>query len=286
MSTVDPAAARRERFERHRGTTGAALAAVFSGLVLVVTGAVVGFGFASFLDTFRLMELNSVFSTWESEMSPPFIWLPVGIIASIVAWSLYSTWNHRFSGDASRFVGIGPLTLLTIGLVIGVGIGCTAWTAPDAVGVRIDPEFGEHEPWGAGAWVFYAAQWWLPALFAVLAIAFLLLGIAGRRRAAARHDLVANLLATGRRTQGSVTESTVPSSEASRMIFTLTVTFTDAGGVDRWVQRAVKYRTADVPPVGAPVSVLYDPSAPGDESRIFFTTGTASAPRDFLAHEL
>lgn len=286
MSTVDPAAARRERFERHRGTTAAAIATVLSGVLVVATGAVAGFGFAGFLDTFRLMELNSVFSTWESQMSSPFIWQPIGVVASIFSLWLYSTWNHRYTGDRSRFAGVGPLTLLTVGLTGGVWIGCLSWTAPDQVGMRIDPTFGEHEPWGAGAWIFYSAQWWLPALFALFALAFFLLGIGGRRRAARRRELVAHLMVSGRRAQGSVTESAVPSSEASRMIFSLTVTFTDLSGTDRWVKRVVKYRSTEVPRVGAPVTVVYDPSAPGDESRIFFTTGSASAPEDLLAHEV
>ena len=285
MSTVDPAAARRERFERHRGTTGAAVAAVFAGVLIIVTGAVAGFGFAGFLDTFRLMELNSVFSTWESQMSSPFVWLPIGIVASIFSWWLYSTWNHRYTGDRMRFAGVGPLTLLTAGLAGGVWIGCLSWTTPDQVGMQVDPTFGEHEPWGMGAWIFYSAQWWLPALFALFAVLFFLLGIGGRRRATRRRELVSRLIVSGRRVQGSVTESTVPSSEASQMIFSLTVTFTDLSGTDRWVKRVVRYRTTEVPPVGAPVTVLYDPSTPGDESRIFFTTGPASDPEDFLAHE-
>lgn len=285
MSTVDPAAVRRERFERHRGTTAAAVAAVFSALLLVAAGAVVAYGFAGFLDTFRLMELNSVFSSWESEMGLPHLWLPVGIFAAIGAWALYSLWNHRFSGDTSRFVGVGPLTLLAAGLTIGIWVGCRAWTAPDQVGMEIDPTFGEDEPWGAGAWIFYASQWWLPALFAVIAVAFFLLGIAGRRRGAARRELVRTLLGTGRRTQGVVTESALPSGESARVIFTLVVKFTDLLGTDRWVKRVVKYRTAAVPPVGAPITVLYDPAAPGDESRIFLASGAAAAPEDFLDHE-
>ncbi|GLU89621.1 DUF3592 domain-containing protein [Agromyces sp. NBRC 114283] len=286
MSTIDPAAARSERLERQRGSTGAALAAAAFALLLVATSAVIGYSFAGILDTFRLMQLNSVFSNWESQMPDTTFGLPIGIFATIAAWALYAKWNHRFTGDTTRFVGVGPLTLVLLGLAIGLWLGCSAWTAPDQPGTRIDPTFGEHEAWGAGAWIFYAAQWWLPALVGVLAVAAYFAGVAGRRRSAGRTALIERMLVTGRRAPGVVTESTLPSGEASSVLFTLTVKFTDLNGTDRWVKRTVKYRTAEVPPVGAPVTVLYDPANPGDTSRIFLASGPAETAADFRRNEL
>ncbi|MCM3656270.1 DUF3592 domain-containing protein [Agromyces mediolanus] len=285
MSTIDPAAARRERLERQRGSTGAALAAAAFALLLVATSAVIGYSFAGIFDTFRLMELNSVFSNWESQMPNTAFGLPIGILTTIAAWAFYAKWNHRFTGDSSRFVGVGPLTLVLAGLAIGLWIGCAAWTAPDQPGMQIDPTFGEDEVWGVGAWIFYAAQWWLPALFGVLAIAAFFAGVAGRRRSAGRTALIERMLVTGRRARGVVTESTLPSGEASSVLFALTVKFTDTSGTDRWVKRVAKYRAAEVPPVGAPVTVLYDPAAPGDTSRIFVSSGPAETAADFRRNE-
>ncbi|MGX5697627.1 hypothetical protein ACWKWP_15620 [Agromyces soli] len=286
MSTIDPAAARRERLERQQGSLGAALAAAFSGLLLVATGAMTAYGFAAFLDQFRIMSLNSVFSTWDSQMGSPFPWLPIGIVGSIVAWALYVRWNHRYSGTTARFVGPGPLSVLLIGLVGGLWFGCLSWTAPDEVGTAVDPTLGEDEPWDAGAWIFYTAQWWLPIGFTVLALAAFTAGMLGRRARTARGELLDRLLISGRRAEGVVTESTTPSGEASWNIFSLTVKFTDLTATDRWVTRAVKYRSAEVPPVGAPMTVLYDPSAPGDESRIFLASGPATTADDFRRNEL
>ena len=285
MSTLDPAAAHRDRLERQKGSTGAALAAVLFALLLVATGALAAYALAGILDTFRLMELNSVFSNWNSEMPGTTFLLPVGIVASIAAWALYAKWNHRFSGDATRFVGVGPLTLLLAGLAIGLWIGTASWTAPDQVGMQIDPTFGEDEVWGVGAWIFYAAQWWLPGLFGLLAVAAYFAGLGARRRSAGRSALIERMLLTGRRAPGVVTESTVPSGDSAWVLFSITVKFTDLSGTDRWVKRNVKYRTAEVPPVGAPVTVLYDPSNPGDTSRIFFASGPAATAADFRRNE-
>lgn len=287
MSTIDPAEVRRARAERGRGSLGAALLAVLGALLVVVTGAIAGYAVAVFLDQFRIMELNSVFSSWDSDLDPMTLaWVaPLGVFASIFAWSLYADASRRYLGRPG-FSVVGPLTLWLVGAALGVWCGCANWTDPDAVGIAVDPAFGDDETWGFGAWTFYWAQLWLPALVALLALASLVIGIAARAGKRGRDATVAELLASGRRAEGVVTATVGPSTEAGRVAGEWTVKFTDLHGQDRWVARLGAFPAASPPAVGERVTVLYDPASPGAVKRIFLARGTGTTIDDFTQHEL
>lgn len=164
-----------------KGGSKALRALLLWGLVALLTTGMVGFAIGGVFDQFRIVSLNSVFSTWDTNipLAVRGVALPLGIFASIFTVGQYGKWNHRYTGDNRSYTVAGPLTLILVGLAGGTWITTTMWVEPDAVGTTVDPVFFRDEPWGWGTWCLYAAQWRLPGMFATLAV----VSYAGRSRA-------------------------------------------------------------------------------------------------------
>jgi hypothetical protein len=70
---------------------------------------------------------------------------------------------------------------------------------------------------------------------------------------------------------GEVTAASTPSGQSESSPLPWTARFTDAHGTDRWVGRVGVLPIAEVPSAGDTVTVLYDPTAPGDDTSVFVT---------------
>lgn len=284
MSLTDPLESERQNAAGFRGSPGALAATAVFGLCGVLAAGILGFGIGGVFDQFRVMTLNSVFGNWDSEVPLALrtFAIPVGILACIVCLSQYSKWNHRYTGRATYFAFVGPLTLVLFGLAAGTWVATTLWTAPDAVGIAADPFFHDDEPWGVGAWIMYAAQWWLPGALALLGVLSLIGGITSRRYRARDTGLAAELLRSGALVDAEVVASPLPASDAARIGGYVTARFDDASGDSRWVKCAVLLPRSEIPAVGAFRPLVFDPSDPGNPKRIFFSPTGRLDPGDFL----
>ncbi|WP_029608147.1 hypothetical protein [Leucobacter chromiiresistens] len=283
MSLVDPQEAARRDHARHRGTASALIATICFGVLALAAATVLGFAVGGVFEQLRVMSINSVFGSWETETPIAFrAWgLPLGILGLIVTLGLYGTWNHRYSGRSDFFVIVGPLTIVLAGLTVGTWLASTMWAAPDAVGVAVDPVFGQNETWGIGAWALYAGTWWLPGLFALLTVLSLIGRVLAARRRERNGRVVEQLLARGVRTEAEITQAPLPEPSASRMIAPLVARFSDSEGVSRWVACTAALRTRDVPAVGARRPLVFDPADPGDVQRIFLSPAGGTDPSSF-----
>lgn len=101
---------------------------------------------------------------------------------------------------------------------------------------------------------------------------FLLLGCLGiigarARRNAARRE--ADVMRTGTMTPARVTDKGYVSfSDSAKILTTVTFTFHDAGGVQRWVQRALLITAAEPVVDGQETMLWYDPTDPGNDKKI------------------
>jgi hypothetical protein len=191
VSLIDPREAELRKKPDYRGSSVALTATLLSGLGALLAVAVLGFGAGGLFDQVRVMSVNSVFGNWETHIpvAARGLAIPLGILGTILLLGLYSKWNHRYTGRSDHFAILGPLTIVLIGLTLGVWASTTMWVEPDAVGVALDPKFGDDEPWDAGAWILYTAKWWLPGILAVLTVLSLVarfIGLRARKRDAAR----------------------------------------------------------------------------------------------------
>lgn len=259
------------------------MATVVWGLLSLIAASVMGFAVGAIFDQVRVVNINSVFGTWQTQIPVAFRgWgLPVGILASLICLGQYSTWNHRYSGRDKGHVAIGPISIILIGLAVGTFVATTMWTQPDAVGVAVDPTFSRDEPWGWGEWVLFAGQWWLPGLLALLAVLSYVArvrALAKRRRDDAR---IQQLLRAGVLVDAEIMQAPLPAHGASRMAASLVAKFTDASGADRWVTTMVLIAPRDVPAIGDTRPLVFDPARPGDADRIFLSPTGGTSVGDF-----
>ena len=283
MSLIDPREAEARKTADLQGTPAALAATIVAGLCVLLSAALIGFAAAAVFDQFRITSINSVFSSWDTRI-PVAVrgWgLPLGIIASIFSTAQYAKWNHRFTGRSTSFAGLGPLTIVLLGLTAGIWLATTLWTEPDAVGVAVDPTFSRDEPWDVGGWVLYSAKWWLPGLFALLTVLSLVGRVASGRQRSRRSAIVEELIRTGALVDAEVLEAPLPAAEASRMAAALLVSFTDRQRSTRFVRCTALLRPSELPPVGAHLPLLFDPAASGDVKRIFLSPTGGTSPEDF-----
>ncbi|GAD34122.1 metal-dependent amidase/aminoacylase/carboxypeptidase [Microbacterium sp. TS-1] len=283
MSLLDPREAARREQAKFRGATSALVASLIWGILSVAAAGVVGFAIGGIFEQLRAVNVNSVFGTWDTGI-PVAVrgWgLPVGILLLLVCIGQYGKWNHRFSAREKGYAAIGPLTIILAGLAIGTWVATTMWIAPDAIGVAVDPTFGQNEPWGVGEWILYAGQWWLPGLLALLAVLSYIArvrALATRRR---NNAVISRLLASGSRVEAEIVEAPLPAHDASRMAASLVAKFTDAVGTDRWVTTMVLIAPREVPAVGDTRPLVFDPADPGDTTRIFLSPTGKTGVDDF-----
>jgi hypothetical protein len=181
-----------------------------------------------------------------------------------------------------------PAVTVPIGLVLTVA-GLVAWTR---VGVRHGGGLG----WGLAAVALGAAGGVLVS--AQLhgstplraAVAAGLVGLAGllvvvsvaasaaRRRAVQSEEHVRS---TGTRTTATVTDAgSTHFGESRRLLTTVTFTFTDSQGVQRWVRRPMVVHVDAPVAAGRESTLWYDAADPGDDRRI----AVEIAPRRALGH--
>ncbi|GGZ22284.1 hypothetical protein GCM10010387_14300 [Streptomyces inusitatus] len=160
--------------------------------------------------------------------------------------------------------------VVAVGIALGFFFGARSfWTPAPEPGVFVDASGLPGEEWGAAAWLAWTSRYWVPALLlsvAVLRIVLSLLYERVRRRRAAR---TREVLATGRRTRGEVTEAAATGTEImGRPRIRFVVKFTDHTGIDRWVTKTGLFDRAAPPRPGDRAVVWFDPAAPGDERAI------------------
>ncbi|WP_223690950.1 DUF3592 domain-containing protein [Leifsonia poae] len=284
MSTLDPAEFRRRKGGPKRGDPGVLTLALVAGALEFVAAAVLGYGVAWLLDGFRIVQLNSVFASWESTMPATSAVLPVGVLAGALFAVAYHRGARVFAGDGRAGL-VSAATIATVGASAGIALGCALWTAPLTVGVATDPVQGADLPWGPWEWVWYSAEFWLPVLAGVVALGAVLLSIRTAVERRSRDALVGALLVSGVRVTGVVTAADAGdrSTGAYRRV-PVTISFVDRSGAKRWVTRQGTFPAARVPRVGAAVTVLYDPDAPDDRARLFVAFGPGGAVADFTHH--
>jgi len=288
MSLTDPKDVAADRNRRLQGSGHALAATILWGLAGLAAAAILGFGIGGFFDQLRIMSINSVFSDWDGgiPVAVRSTALPVGILASIIALSAYSTWNHRYTGRATFYALLGPASIVTLGLAAGVLISVPLWATPAAVGVAVDPVFHEDEAWGFGAWIMYAGIWWLPGIFLALALASIVTRLRAQRYRRRNSDLAAELLANGRLVDAEVTSSpqlTAEAMSATRAGVSLTFTFDDGHGARRWVTCLALLPSREVPTEGDSRPLVFDPRTPGDVKRIFVSPTGDLDPSAFVA---
>ncbi|MEL7977773.1 DUF3592 domain-containing protein [Isoptericola sp. F-RaC21] len=279
MSTTDPHLARRDLDGGRRA--GGLLALVLTGLLLLAAGGAAGYAVAAFFDTFRDMNINSVFSDAESSML--LGWgAPVAVVGSLVAFGLHGNARRAWFGSGGENRGIGQGTVWGLGMVAVLWWATlTQWVRPDQVGVAVDPTFGQDEAWGVGEWIWYTMQWWLPGLITLVVLynALPVRRTAEDRRRAA----VARLLTTGRRVPGEVTHvQGMAAQPGTYSILKWTFRFTDLQGQQRWVERTETFPSVAVPRVGDTVQVLFDAEHPGDRKQIFAALGDGEKAEEYV----
>jgi hypothetical protein len=210
-------------------------------VVLVVGGFLSGYGWGSF-GRFGDDELPDRFA---------IVAIPVGMLATILGSIV---WMSLVMRRADIGVGFGQAAVL---VSAAIGLLLAARIAGDSVPLVI-----------------------IGAVILVLGIAAGVLGaVAGRRRIAEAQRAV-EAMRSGTQTEAIVTDQgwTI-FSESPRILTTVTFSFVDLQGVQRWVQRPMVIHAVDPLVNGARTRLWYDPSDPGDDRRIAVEAALASPIR-------
>jgi len=248
MSTIDPVDARARREAARIGSPGAA-AGIVIGLAMIALGAVLEvralYGFA---------ELDARGGADEPPLA--VFGMIVGLPLMIAGFFVHTASSRRFTGRLLSAPGVGPVSILFVGFAGG------AW-------------------WGALSVSTTGALWLIPIGATVLALLLLLLGVTTRIRRRTRHEALDHLVAHGRITSGEIVEIPEIDPTSGGLLGSVTVMFTDAAGVDRWVTKTGQWRRQDLPKTGDPASVLFDTTAPDDTSRIWVGPPASRTAADF-----
>jgi len=228
MSTVDPAIAKRLRAARVPSNLQVGVVLA----LLLVGGFLAGYGWGGFG---WMVDVDT-----EQVNVPILVAIPVGMMLTIVAtiaWTVIVALRGDVGimyGNAAALFG-GGLGVLTVATTLGM---------PPVLPI-------------------------VAAVLLTLAAGALVLGAAAaarRRRAAQREDAAVR--------EGSVTTATVTDKgytafrESDRILTTVTFTFTDPSGVQRWVQRTMLVRSSDPVVDGQLTRIWFDPRDPSDDGRI------------------
>lgn len=279
MSTIDPQQVSEDRRAAWRGSTRGALLLMCGAGLLFVGSALGGFAFGDFFDGFRSMRLTGSIGGFGGQSD---LWLmPAATVTGLAGIALHFVAARLYTGEVLAFPVVGPATVGLFGAALGVWTGARSWTEPETVGTRTDAFDGE-DKWGTLEWVLYRADTWLPLLVLVFAVLTLLFGFSSRARRRSRRALLEQLLGSGRYAEGQVTKIPTFESSSAAGIGNWTVKFTDAWGTDRWVTRIGRFVVSDMPRRDQAVTVLYDPSAPGDDKRIFVGPVGSKSVTDFV----
>lgn len=292
MSTIDPADQQRERRRRRVGDPRILVAFIASAALMAVGAFLFGLAIATTADMLRHVLIDS---TFDDRIPFPMFW-GAGTIGYL--WMLGSIGAIGGSGFAVWLLDMyrggeqQPRILAALGTcaaAAAVVLNAPTWLEPLAVGIKLDPVFHEDDPWSVVGWIAYYADVWLPTL--VVIIAGLVVTHAIRHYGRLRRQLAARdrLLAEGRRTTGAITAATLRTSvndQGQRSIVgtDVMVKFTDDQGVDRWVARFNRDRTAILG--SGFVAVLFDPRRPGDDDLIFVAFHRDPMPAEWIGRTI
>lgn len=248
MSTVDPVAERKAREEALRGSTRGALRVLVTALMIVAGGAAISISTSGF---YQLGDNPT------NAAPPPQVFAFVAAVPLLIGGVAgHLTASRDYTGRLGQAPVIGTLPLGVIGATLG------AW-------------------WGWATLPQRDLSWIAAAALSVLSLGLIVLSVVSRARTRERARVLRELHATGAHTTGEITEIPVPDPQASTFIAPYVVKFVDQVGTPRWVTRTGYWAIAEVPVVGSPVSVLFDPSDPSDTKRIWVGPPGARTVEDF-----
>jgi hypothetical protein len=198
----------------------------------------------------------------------------LGGLASGFGWSTFASLSDEGGAepDALGIVGI------TVGMPVAI-VASILWTGVVLKRRDVGLGYGFAGFWlGAGLGILLAAQRVPQAaevlrvvgvIALVLAALLLLVGVRAARARRAALESAAVMMRTGTRTTATVSDKGYDIfRESSRILTTVTFTFTDLQGVQRWVQRPMLVTASDPVVEGRESDLWYDSSAPGDDKRI------------------
>ncbi|MFZ2563412.1 DUF3592 domain-containing protein [Corynebacterium variabile] len=282
MTTIDPAHERQLREASYPGSTTAAVRLGIHTAFTVLVGVLLGIAVGALVGQLRAMAMLGLNETseWFDNGVPLWLFvvgLVVGIPLMFAAAVNYNSWNHRYSGNPDRIIGVTAAVLAMAGVSVALWIiGMVLWPEPETFGVR------DRSEWDGAEWTVYWMKAWGPALVTAATVLMALGGATVRRNRDRRRAELEHLMATGRRVPGVVTEiSRTPSPEASKTQLNWTFSFPDDEGNTRWVERQEFFTAESHPVVGATVWVLFDPADPGNLSRIHASLTDSDDPADY-----
>ncbi|MFF2024501.1 DUF3592 domain-containing protein [Streptomyces sp. NPDC058171] len=270
MSTVDPVAVRRE--EARRATApGREGAPPGFGTWAALVGygglwALCGFGAAD-AASYPVASAYLTEDRYPVNDTPAFLWaLFGGLIAALLlgpSGGGRCTARHGPS-YAAGFAHLGGAA----GLLYGAR---RQWVRPPGEGEFVDAAGVVVGSWGVGPWIAWTARWWVPALLLVVFLLRWVRAVRGHRARQRREARAREVIRTGRRVSGEVTDVSQTGVErAGRSRLDVVVRFTDHEGRVRWVTKRA-YFGADagrLPRAGDRAVVWCDPLAPGDRRAI------------------
>ncbi|MFD7551549.1 DUF3592 domain-containing protein [Streptomyces sp. NPDC059816] len=276
MSTVDPVAVRREQARRSAapGREGAPLGfgtwaalAGYGGL-----WALCGFGAAD-AASYPVASAYLTEDRYPVNDTPAFLWaLFGGLIAALVLGP-----SGRGRCTARRATHYGPLYaagFAHLGGAAGLLYGARQrWVRPPREGEFVDAAGVVVGSWGGGPWIVWTAQWWVPALLLVVLVLRWVRAVRGHRARQRREARAWEVIRTGRRVSGEVTDVSGTGVERDgRPQLDVVVRLTDQEGRGRWVTKRAHFGAdADggrLPRAGDRAVVWFDPLAPGDQRAI------------------
>ncbi len=275
MSTVDPRILREQKAAKAQSSPSVWGVTAAVAIVHVALWALAGFGIASQEDVFRLMSVNPV-TAWGSPFENDFWMIFVGVFPA--AWlGFYLSSRLRLNLSALS-AGIAPFATGFLGLAIGAALFYPHWTPPEHVGFASG--FGADAPnslWDAGAWISYYQPYWLPAVFVLVFVAGLVLVFRFNHSAQEKQARILGVVENGTRTVGQVSEATSGTVWVNNSpLVSLTVSYTDLAGQQRWVTKRQVFTPTQVPRVGDTFTVWYDQNDPGNQKKIALAAGNIS----------
>jgi hypothetical protein len=275
MSTVDPQVARSERVAREKASGALPVLAIGVAALHLALWTLGGYGIATALDTFRLMETNQV-GAWESPYGGDLWMLIIGIVlGSIGGFVVTGTLRQLLPGGAAA---IAPMVTGLIGIGAGLALFYPSWSAPQEIGeLRSFLDSGA-ERWGLGAWIWYELPIWLPALVGALGIACVILTVRVARSQTANLARTRSLIRAGVRVEGTVTQADSGTVFVNNLpVVSMTVKYADATGADRWVSQRKPFVPTSIPRVGDIYTVFYSAADPGNQKKIMLFPGRVTA---------
>ena len=246
-NTKDPIEMRKQHIARQKGSQGALLGIMIGHAMILLGGVLIA---------------RSIFGFLEQEMTnsdePPLaiFGMVAGLPFIIFGLFVHIGASRRFTGKLISSPVVGPGTVLFTGLAVG------AW-------------------WGVLSLSAMGIFWLIPTILSIIAGLFLLSNILLRKSRSVRYKALTRMIAEGKITPALITDIPEIDPSSGGLIGTITVKFSDMGGVDRWVQKIGQWKRSDLPKTGDVATVLYDPQHPENVSTIWVGPQGSTTIADF-----